>query len=156
MICTATLVGHLTKDPEVQTIQKGSEELTLTKFSLAVNHGFGDDAEVSYFDFVAWNGLGKSLAQYRRKGDQVGVVAEPRQSRWSKDGQNRSKVEFVAKTIEFLRSKGDGNGRADEVPVEVVAASAPTSTPDPAQPEATPVEAPAETPAEQTEMPVPF
>jgi single-strand DNA-binding protein len=156
MICTATIIGNLVRDPEMQTIQKNGEELTLTKFSLAVNHGFGDDAAVSFFDFVAWNGLGKSLAQYRKKGDQVGVVAEPRQERWeAKDGGgSRSRVTFTAKTIEFLRSKGDGGAPREEPPAEVIAQSAPTTAPAAAEPVAT--EAPVEAPATQESLEVPF
>ena len=129
MICTATFIGNLTKDPETTKTTKNGEELSITKFSLAVNHGFGKDAEVSFFDFVAFNGLGTAIAQYRKQGDQIAVVAEPRQSRWTtQEGDKRNRIEFRAKTIEYLRSKGDGAGRIPEVAEEPVAA-APAETP---------------------------
>lgn len=161
MTAIATIVGRLTRDPETSTIQKNGEELSVTKFSVAVDDSFGKDSTTSFFDFVAWNGLGTNLAKYQGKGDQVCVVARPKQSRWEQDGHKRQKVEFIAEKIEFLGSRSKTEG---DVPAAVVAESAPVSsapaesTPapvaeTPATTEAPAAEAPAAAPAAQMEVP---
>ena len=155
MTAIATLIGRLTRDPETSTTIKNGEELTLTKFSIAVDDSFGKDSSTSFFDLVAWNGLGTNLAKHKGKGDQIAVVCRPKQNRWQQDGQNRQKVEFIAEKIEFLGSS-NRSPEAD-VPVEVQAESAPTtSAPTPApKVEAAPADAPVEQPAEE-QMAVPF
>lgn len=153
MTAIATLIGRLTRDPETTTTMKNGEELSLTKFSIAVDDSFGKDSSTSFFDLVAWNGLGTNLAKHKAKGDQIAVVCRPKQNRWQQDGQNRQKVEFIAEKIEFLGSR---SAVADEVPAAVQAESAPTTPA--AEPVAEPVvEAPVEAPVESTEqMAVPF
>ena len=44
---TVILMGHLTRDPEVKTLQSGT---TVGKFGLAVNDGYGDKQYVSFID----------------------------------------------------------------------------------------------------------
>ena len=157
MTAIATLIGRLTRDPETTTTMKNGEELSLTKFSIAVDDSFGKDSTTSFFDLVAWNGLGTNLAAHKSKGDQIAVVCRPKQNRWQQDGQNRQKVEFIAEKIEFLGSRS--TTVADEVPAAVQAESAPTAAPAPAAPELSETQTEAveaiNTPAED-QMAVPF
>ena len=102
------LVGRLTRDAELKYTTGGQ---AVCKFSVAVNrrrkNGEQWEDEANYFDVVLWGRQGESLNQYLLKGKTVGVEGELRQDRWQQDGQNRSKVEIVANSIQLL---GGGPG----------------------------------------------
>jgi single stranded DNA-binding protein len=143
VISNATIIGNLVRKPESREVEARGEKQTVTEFSVAVNHGTGDDAPVSFFDCVAWNGLGLNLAKYKDKGDQIAVVGDLKQDRWEKDGAKHSRVRITARTIQFLGKRGPA---VDAVPDEALVETAP---PAPAAPVQTAVEV--ETPAVQTE-----
>ena len=109
------LVGRLTRDAELKYTNTGT---AIGKFSIAVNRRkrSGDQwtDEVSYFDIVVWGKTAETLNQYLQKGKQIAVSGELRQNRWEQDGQNRSKVEVVANTVQLL----GGSGRGSDGPVQ--------------------------------------
>lgn len=91
-VCTFT--GRLAADPEVKQTQSGK---TVARFRLAVG-GFHND-ETYWLDFEAWSKSAEMLAQYRHKGDSVGVVAHAVVDTWEKDGQKHSRVKFVVDNL---------------------------------------------------------
>lgn len=91
-VCTFT--GRLAADPEVKQTQSGK---TVARFRLAVG-GFHKD-ETYWLDFEAWGKSAEMLAQYRHKGDSVGVVAHAVVDTWEKDGQKHSRVKFVVDNL---------------------------------------------------------
>ena len=97
------VVGRLTRDAELKYTAGGQ---AVCKFSIAVNRRRKDgdkwEDEPNFFDVVLWGRQGETLTQYLVKGKSVGVSGELRQDRWQQDGQNRSKVEIVASTIQLL------------------------------------------------------
>lgn len=107
-----TLVGNLTRDPELRATQSGEE---VCSFSLALNHTYktreGEEvSSVTYVDVSAWSGLAKVVKDYCHKGKQVLVRGRLRSSTWEQDGQKRSKLEVVAQDLILL------GGRADDAP----------------------------------------
>jgi single-strand DNA-binding protein len=111
-INNVVLVGRLTRDSELKYIQNGT---AVCNFSIAVNrrkkNGDQWEDEPSYFNIVLWGRQGESLSQYLLKGKQVGIDGELRQERWQQDGQNRSKIEVVAKNVQLLGGgNSDGGG----------------------------------------------
>ena len=115
------LVGRLTRDAELKYTNSGT---ALSKFSLAVNRSIkkGDQwtDEVSFFDCTLWGKQAEAVNQYLAKGKQVAIDGELRQSRWEQDGQNRSKVEINANTLQLLGGGGSRGGQSgggqDRVP----------------------------------------
>ena len=105
------LIGRLTRDAELKSIASGQ---SVCKFSIAVNrrkkNGDQWEDEPNFFDIVVWGRQGESLHQYLVKGKMIAVDGELRQDRWQQEGQNRSKVEVVANTIQLL---GGGNSNGD-------------------------------------------
>lgn len=91
-VCSFT--GRLAADPEVKQTQSGK---TVTRFRLAVG-GFRKD-ETYWLEFEAWGKSAEMLAQYRHKGDSVGVVAHAVVDQWEKDGQKHSRVKFVVDNL---------------------------------------------------------
>jgi single-strand DNA-binding protein len=110
-----TLMGNLTRDPELRTTPNGA---SVCSFSLALNRSYknseGNWTEVTdYIDIVAWGPLGERVAQYLTKGRPALVSGRLQSRSWEQDGVKRSKVEVVANDVTFLGGPGgSGGGRA--------------------------------------------
>src|SRR5574337_135271 len=103
-----TLMGNLTRDPELRTTPNGQ---SVCSFSLALNRSYknsdGDWQEVTDFvDIVAWGPLGERVAQYLTKGRPALVSGRLQSRSWEQDGQKRNKVEVVAQDVTFLGGPG--------------------------------------------------
>jgi len=106
-----TLVGRLTRDPELRSLSSGNSVLNL---GLAVN-GRQKDAsgnwvdKPNFFDVKVFGGQADMLANHLAKGRRIGVDGRLDWSSWeAQDGSKRSKVEVVAQSVQFLDSRGDG------------------------------------------------
>lgn len=91
-VCSFT--GRLAADPEVRQTRSGK---MAARFRLAVG-GFRKD-ETYWLDFEAWGKSAEMLAQYRHKGDTVGLTAHAVVDDWEKDGQKHSRVKFVVDNL---------------------------------------------------------
>ena len=105
-----TLMGNLTRDPELRTTPNGQN---VCNFSLALNRSYkGQDGEwkemTDFVDIIAWGPLGERVAQYLTKGRPALVSGRLQSRSWEQDGQKRSKVEVVANDVTFLGSPGGG------------------------------------------------
>ena len=70
---TTQLVGRLTKDVDLKHTQSGT---AVGNFTLAVNRSFKNEAgerEADFIDCVIWRKPAETLAQYTRKGSQIGI-----------------------------------------------------------------------------------
>jgi single-strand DNA-binding protein len=101
---TVTAIGNLAKNPELAV--KG--DTTYTRFCLVGNdyagkdeHGNAREAATSLW-FVAFEGLGETLAKNARKGDQLIVQAQIRANNWTAaDGEKQYDHSFVAQSFRF-------------------------------------------------------
>src|SRR5688572_13806741 len=98
---TVTLVGNVTRDPELRYTTGGRG---VASFGLAVNRRYkkdGEDVEqVSFFNVVAWADLGENVAASLVKGTRVIVIGRLEQREYeARDGGKRSVVEVVADAI---------------------------------------------------------
>lgn len=93
-INTCTFTGRLGSDVELKQTQSGK---SVARFRLAVN-GFHKD-DVAWLDFEAWGKTAELLANYRHKGDTVGVVAHAVVDQWEKDGAKHSRVKFIVDNL---------------------------------------------------------
>jgi single-strand DNA-binding protein len=113
-----TLVGRLTRDPEIRYMQSGN---AVTKFSLAVNRRTKDGEEAMFVDIVAWDSPGRKLAEicnnYLKKGMQVLIDGRLSiRSYETKEGEKRKATEIVANDMQMLdsrNSRGEGGGDFD-------------------------------------------
>jgi single-strand DNA-binding protein len=99
-----TAVGNLSKDPELAV--KG--DTTYTRFCLVGNDYAGKDEEgnarevVTSLWFVAFDGLGETIAKNARKGDQLIVEARIRSNNWTdKEGEQHFDHSFIAESFRF-------------------------------------------------------
>jgi single-strand DNA-binding protein len=95
---TITLVGNLTRDPELRYTTGGRG---VASFGLAVNRRWQANGEwqeqTSFFNVVAWGQLGENAAATLTKGSRAIVFGRLEQRSWeTQDGEKRSVVEVVA------------------------------------------------------------
>lgn len=98
---SVTLVGNLTRDPELRFTQGGRP---LASFGLAVNRRYQTNGEwqeqTSFFNVVAWGQLGENAAASLGKGARTMVTGRLEQRSYeTQDGDKRSVVEVVADEI---------------------------------------------------------
>lgn len=110
------LIGRLTKDAEVKTLDSG---MKLAKFCVAINRRTKKD-EHPEADFVfcqAWDKVADLIGKYVHKGDKVGIVGRIQTGKFQdKDGVSHDRFEVVVEEIEFLSDK-----KSDSAPSAPVA-----------------------------------
>jgi len=121
-----TLVGRLTRDPELRHLPSGAPVLEM---GVAVN-GRQQDAggnwidKPNFFDVKVYGNQAEHLSQYLSKGRRVGIDGRLDWRSWeADDGSKRSKVDVVAQTVQFLDSRAEGEGQAAYVPAGAAAAA---------------------------------
>ena len=95
---SVTLVGNLTKDPELRYTTGGRG---VASFGLAVNRRYQQNGEwqeqTSFFNLVAWGDLGENAAASLTKGSRVIVTGRLEQRSYeTKEGEKRSVTEVIA------------------------------------------------------------
>ncbi len=106
-------VGNLTKDPELRHTPSGTAVCNLR---LAVNTRRKDETgqwvdKPNYFDITVWGNQGERCAQYLAKGRPVAVDGRLEWREWeTPEGNKRQAVDVVADSVQFLGSRGDGEG----------------------------------------------
>lgn len=100
---TITVVGNITRDPELTFLDGG---LAILKFSIAVNRRWKDRntqewvERVSYFNIVARGPVADNASSSITKGTRVVVFGRVEQRSWETDGgDTRSTVEINAEEV---------------------------------------------------------
>ena len=111
MLNNVSLMGRLTRDPELRQTQSG---IAVASFSLAVERDFkpqDGEREVDFFDIVAWRSTAEFVNKYFSKGRMAVVDGRLQSRKWQdKNGNNRVSIEVVADSVYFGDSKKDGDG----------------------------------------------
>ena len=100
---SVTIVGNLTRDPELRYTPSGQANAT---FGVAVNRRWQNrqtnewEERVSFFNVVCWREMADNVAESLAKGARVVVTGRLEQRSWETDnGEKRSVVEVVADEI---------------------------------------------------------
>jgi single-strand DNA-binding protein len=118
---TITLVGNLTRDPELRFTTGGRG---VASFGIAVGRRYQVNGEwqeqTSYFNITAWGQLGENAAATLAKGSRVIVTGRLEQREYTtRDGDKRTAIEVVADelgpslrwaTAQVERQSGQGGG----------------------------------------------
>lgn len=104
----AVLVGRLTRDPELRYTPNG---VAVANFTIACNRPFKNqqgEQEADFINGVVWRTAAENLANYMKKGNQIGVDGRLQSRRYDdKDGKTVFVTEVVAETVQFLETKKD-------------------------------------------------
>jgi single-strand DNA-binding protein len=116
-INSVTLIGNLTKDPDLKETNSGKK---VAELRLANNSTFkkGDEwvDRANYFQVTVWGKQGENAAQYLSKGSRVAIDGRLEWQSWDKpegEGVN-SRVVIVANNVQFLSTpkKQDASAEA--------------------------------------------
>ena len=106
MLNRITIMGRLTRDPEMRRTGSG---VAVTSFRVAVDRDYvaeGQERETDFFDVVAWRGLGEMVAKYFTKGRMIVVDGRMEMRNWTdKEGNKRVSAEVNAENVYFADSK---------------------------------------------------
>ncbi|MGF1919085.1 single-stranded DNA-binding protein [Enterococcus faecalis] len=106
MINNVTLVGRLTKDPDLRYTQSGA---AVGQFTLAVNRNFTNqngDREADFINCVIWRKAAETLANYARKGTLIGLTGRIQTRHYeNQQGQRVYVTEVVCENFQLLESK---------------------------------------------------
>ena len=97
-----SLVGRLTRDPEIKTTNSGS---TYARFSIAVDRR-GKDAGTDFINIVAFGKTSEFIERYFRKGQRIGINGRIQTGSYEgKDGKKVYTFDVIAENVEFVESK---------------------------------------------------
>lgn len=112
----ATILGRLTRDPEIKTTTSGK---TVATMSLATNRSWTDQSGakkelVEYHNCVVWGKLAEIVGQYLSKGRRAYVEGRIQTRDWvGQDGVKKYRTEIVVDNMIMLDGpKGSGSGSA--------------------------------------------
>lgn len=111
MLNSVTLMGRLTRDPELRRTASGT---AVTSFTLAVDRDFTNsttgEKETDFIDFVAWRNTAEFVSKYFTKGRMAVVQGRLQIRTWTdKDGNKRKAAEVVADNVYFGDSNKDSH-----------------------------------------------
>ena len=107
-----TIIGNLTRDPELRTTSTG---INVCSFTVAVNRRRsttnGNQPEADFFRVSAWRQLGENCQKYLAKGRKVCVMGPVSVSSYTgSDGSTRFSLDVTADDVEFLSSRSEDAG----------------------------------------------
>ena len=102
MINNVTIVGRLTRDPELRKTGTGKSVLN---FTVAANRRFGDKDQADFINCVAWNQTADFMANYLKKGALVGVIGRLQSGSYEDNGKNIYTLDVVAEQVQALESR---------------------------------------------------
>jgi single-strand DNA-binding protein len=100
---TITIVGNITRDPELRFTPSGAAQARL---GVAVNRRWQDKGSgewqesTSFFDVTCWRELAENVAESLKRGARVVVTGRLEQRSYeAKEGEKRSIVEIIADEV---------------------------------------------------------
>lgn len=117
----ATIIGHLTRDPELRTTPNGQ---SVANFSVATNRRWTsregeNQEETEYHDIVVWGKLAEIAEQIFKKGNLAYVEGRLQTRSWeAQDGSRRQRTEIVADNLINLQRRETGDSNYDQTPTK--------------------------------------
>lgn len=107
MLNHITIMGRLTRDPEMRHTTQGT---AVTSFTVAVDRDYtgrnGGEKQTDFIDCVAWRQTGEFVNTYFAKGSMAAVSGRLQSRKWEdRDGNKRVNWEVVADNVYFADTK---------------------------------------------------
>ena len=125
MLNHITIMGRLTRDPEMRSTQSG---VAVASFTLAVDRDFGGrdggEKQTDFIDCTAWRHTAEFVSKYFSKGRMAVVSGRLQIDNYTdNDGNKRKAAKVIADNIYFGDSKKDGTtgGQSDGQNTEQIA-----------------------------------
>ncbi len=112
------LIGRVTKNPELKTLESGTQ---IASFGLATNNVYKKDGEkveqVDFHNITAFGKLAETIAQYVIKGQELYIGGRIKYESWDKqDGTGKGyRTSIIASNFQFGQ-KPKGAGESNDTP----------------------------------------
>lgn len=107
MLNHITIMGRMTKDPELRRTNSGT---SVASFTLAVERDFSKEKETDFVECVAWKNTADFVSNYFSKGKMAIVSGRLQIRSWKdKEGNSRRTAEVVAENVYFGEAKTVGD-----------------------------------------------
>lgn len=115
MINNTTLVGRLTKTPELKYTGSG---IAVTNITLAVERNFTNaqgERETDFINCVAWRGTAETLSNFAVKGSLIGVTGSIQTRNYqNNEGRTIYTTEILVDNFQMLESKSVTDNRRNQ------------------------------------------
>ncbi len=107
----ATIIGNLTRDPELKSLPSG---VKVASFSVATNRVWYDQNKqkqeaTDYHNIVSFGKQAETIAQYMKKGSSIYVEGRLQTRSWEQDGKKNYRTEIIAEKFQFGPKAGGGS-----------------------------------------------
>jgi len=116
MINKVTLIGNLGQDPEIRTLENGTQ---VGRFSLATSDSYKDKSgdwqnQTDWHNIVVWRDLAERALTQLKKGSMVYVEGKISNRKYTdKVGVERTVTDIVASTFRLLEKREKVEGASD-------------------------------------------
>lgn len=114
MINNVTLIGRLTRDPELRYT---TQDVAVATFNLAVNRNFkgaNGEREADFINCMIWRKQAELLAEWCKKGNLVGITGRIQtRSYENQQGQRVYVTEVVAETFQLLEKRDNSANQSN-------------------------------------------
>lgn len=122
-----TVVGRLTRDPELKALPSGTK---VANMSLATSRTYKDKddkkvEEVEYHNIVLFGRTAEIAGEYLKKGQLAGIMGRLQTRNWEKDGVKHYRTEIVADHLQMGPKAGGGDGTVKSAVKETTGGGAP-------------------------------
>lgn len=104
-----TIIGNLTRDPDLRQVNGQEGQISVCDFTVAVNRRQKDangQQQADFFRVTTWRGLADTCKKYLAKGRKVAVVGPVSCRTYvGNDNMVRASLEVQADDVEFLSPK---------------------------------------------------
>ena len=98
-----SLIGRLTKDPELKTTQSG---LSVCRFTVAVDRPYSKDRQADFISCIAWRKTAEFIDSYFSKGQRIALTGSIQTGSYTdKDGKTVYTTDINVSNVEFCESK---------------------------------------------------
>ena len=105
-----TLIGRLTRDPELKYSQSGK---AFCKFSIAVTREFNRD-EADFINCVAWDKWAETIAEYLRKGRRIALQGRLSVRSYEQNGETKWMTEVIVDKFDFIDTAASGGSSYED------------------------------------------
>ena len=114
MINNVTLVGRLTRDPELKYTPSN---IAITTFNMAVNRNFkgaNGERETDFINCMIWRKQAELLAEWCKKGNLIGITGRIQTRSYdNQQGQRVYVTEVVADTFQLLEKRDNSANQSN-------------------------------------------
>ena len=112
----ATIIGNLTKDPELKALPSGNKVVSL---SVATNRTWKDangakQESVEFHNVIAFGKQAEVIAQYLKKGNQALFEGRLQTRTWDKDEVKHYRTEIVVENFQFGNNKKESSSEHNQ------------------------------------------